>query len=185
MTTPLERVALLRISIAAIEARQRKTPPGPAVRMNADEWEKVYLELVELERSLNIPDYDDRLMAEPFTEEEKKWIEDFEKDEENEGSICDCDSDGECSHCQELRLDEEAEWAEEYDAAAAPICNCDSDGECSYCHELRLDTERMEAEARKEESRWNAVVDTREGCARCTGCAYCSEGGGYDGADEV
>jgi hypothetical protein len=82
MTTPLERVAQLRIAIAAIEARQRKTPPGPDVRKNADEWEKVYLELVALERSLNIPDYDDRLMDEPLTEEEKKWIEEYEKEEE-------------------------------------------------------------------------------------------------------
>jgi hypothetical protein len=60
------------------------------------------------------------------------------------------------------------------------ICNCDADGECSYCRELRADTERMEAEARRD-----ADEDTREGCARCPGCAYCSEGGGYDGADEV
>jgi hypothetical protein len=57
----------------------------------------------------------------------------------------------------------------EEDESPVPICNCDADGECSYC----------------EEARWNAVVDTREGCARCSGCAYCSEGGDYDGTDEV
>jgi hypothetical protein len=82
MTTPLERVAQLRIAIAALEARIQKTPPGPEVRKNADEWETIYLELVALERSLNIPDYDDRLMAEPITEEEKKWIENYEKEED-------------------------------------------------------------------------------------------------------
>jgi hypothetical protein len=82
MTTPLERVAQLRIAIAALEARIQKTPPGPDVRKNADEWQTIYLELVALERSLNIPDYDDRLMAEPITEEEKKWIENYEKEED-------------------------------------------------------------------------------------------------------
>jgi aspartyl/asparaginyl beta-hydroxylase (cupin superfamily) len=82
MTTPLERVAQLRIAIAALEARIQKTPPGPEVRKNADEWQTIYLELVALERSLNIPDYDDRLMAEPITEEEKKWIENYEKEED-------------------------------------------------------------------------------------------------------
>ena len=84
MPTPLERVAQLRIAIAAIEARQRETPPGPAVRTNADEWEVVYTELVALERSLNIPTYLDRLEAEPLTEEEKKWIENYEKEEDED-----------------------------------------------------------------------------------------------------
>jgi hypothetical protein len=85
------------------------------------------------------------------------------------------------------RLDDEWDTLmDEWDTLHDPgellmtICNCDSDGECSYCEELRRDTERMEAEAR-----WNAEADTREGCARCPGCAYCSEGGLYDGADEV
>jgi len=48
------------------------------------------------------------------------------------------------------------------------ICNCDSDGQCAYC----------------EEERWNRMEDTRPGCERCSGCAYCSDGW-YDGADEV
>jgi hypothetical protein len=82
MTTPLERVAQLRIAIAALEARQRETPPGPEVRKNADEWQTIYLELVALERSLNIPTYLDRLEAQPITEEEKKWIENYEKEED-------------------------------------------------------------------------------------------------------
>jgi hypothetical protein len=84
MSTPLDRVAELRTAIAALEARQRETPPGPAVRRNADEWEILYRELVALERSLNIPDYDDRLMDEPLTDEEKKWIEDYEKEEDED-----------------------------------------------------------------------------------------------------
>lgn len=33
-------------------------------------------------------------------------------------------------------------------------------------------------------SRWNAIEDDREGCARCPGCHYCT-GYGYDGADEI
>ena len=82
MTTPLDRVAELRTAIAALEARIQKTPPGPDVRKNADEWQTIYLELVALERSLNIPDYDDRLMSEPLTDEETKWIEEYEKDED-------------------------------------------------------------------------------------------------------
>lgn len=33
---------------------------------------------------------------------------------------------------------------------------------------------------------WEPMEDTREGCARCSGCAYCAGGGGaYDQADEV
>ena len=82
MTTPLERVAELRLAIAALEARIQKTPPGPDVRKNADEWETIYLELVALEHSLNIPDYGDRLMAQPLTDEEKKWIEEYEREED-------------------------------------------------------------------------------------------------------
>lgn len=56
--------------------------------------------------------------------------------------------------------------------AGVSICNCDSDGQCGYCEEEELE-------------RWNNMVDDREGCARCSGCAYCQDGGGYDGADEV
>ncbi len=33
-------------------------------------------------------------------------------------------------------------------------------------------------------SRWNALEDDREGCARCSGCHYCT-GYGYDESDEV
>jgi len=36
-----------------------------------------------------------------------------------------------------------------------------------------------------EEEMINRMVDTREGCARCSGCAYCEESAPYDGADEV
>ena len=52
------------------------------------------------------------------------------------------------------------------------ICNCDADGQCAYCEEEELE-------------RWNKMVDDREGCARCSGCHYCSSGAGYDGADEI
>ena len=31
----------------------------------------------------------------------------------------------------------------------------------------------------------NAMVDAREGCETCAGCAYCEEASPYDGADEV
>lgn len=31
----------------------------------------------------------------------------------------------------------------------------------------------------------NAMVDTRAGCARCAGCAYCEESSPYDGTDEL
>ena len=93
MSTPLDRVAELRITLAAIEARQRETPPGPAVRRNADEWQTIYLELVALERSLNIPDYDDRLMDEPLTDEEKKWIENYEKEEDED---YEAEEEGDC-----------------------------------------------------------------------------------------
>lgn len=54
----------------------------------------------------------------------------------------------------------------------ARICNCDSDGQCAYCEEEELE-------------RWNNMVDDRRGCEYCSGCIYCQEGGGYDGADEV
>ena len=63
--------------------------------------------------------------------------------------------------------------APRHGADGARICNCDGDGQCAYCEE--------EAEL----ERWNNMVDDREGCARCSGCAYCSDGPGYDGADEV
>lgn len=56
--------------------------------------------------------------------------------------------------------------------AGVRICNCDSDGQCIYCEEEELE-------------RWNNMVDDREGCEHCSGCMYCQEGGGYDGADEV
>lgn len=52
-----------------------------------------------------------------------------------------------------------------------PVCNCDGDGRCDYCLELEA---------------WNALQDDRdEGCKHCSGCAYCIENGGYDGANEV
>lgn len=61
--------------------------------------------------------------------------------------------------------------------AGNTICNCDSDGECVYCEEERLKEEELE--------RWNNMVDDREGCASCSGCAYCRDEDRYDGADEV
>ena len=80
MSTPLDRVAHLRIALAVIEARQRVTVSPADKRSLADEWESTYTELLALERRLNIPDYIDRLMAEPITDEEKKWIENYEKE---------------------------------------------------------------------------------------------------------
>jgi hypothetical protein len=35
------------------------------------------------------------------------------------------------------------------------------------------------------EEELNAMTDTREGCALCSGCAYCGEAAAYDGADEI
>ena len=54
----------------------------------------------------------------------------------------------------------------------ARICNCDADGQCAYCKEEEL-------------QRWNNMEDDREGCERCSGCYYCRDGPGYDGADEI
>ena len=42
-----------------------------------------------------------------------------------------------------------------------------------------------EAEKKAEQYDPNNWVDDREGCERCSGCAYCMETPAYDGADEI
>lgn len=45
-------------------------------------------------------------------------------------------------------------------------------------------TVTLEAEEHEDFDEWDMEEDDR-GCERCSGCAYCQDSGGYDGADEV
>ena len=42
--------------------------------------------------------------------------------------------------------------------------------------------EKEEEEDTYDPNNWE---DNREGCARCSGCAYCMDSAGYDGSDEI
>lgn len=48
-------------------------------------------------------------------------------------------------------------------------------------------TEVIEKLEEKEDDTYdpNNWEDTREGCARCSGCAYCMNSAAYDGTDEI
>lgn len=55
--------------------------------------------------------------------------------------------------------------------------------------ELRIVIEKLEEEEDEEEKEDiydpNNWVDNREGCAQCSGCAYCMDSAAYDGSDEI
>ena len=53
--------------------------------------------------------------------------------------------------------------------------------------ELNEVMEKLEEQEEEEEDTYdpNNWVDNREGCARCSGCAYCMDSAAYDGADEI
>lgn len=44
-------------------------------------------------------------------------------------------------------------------------------------------TVTLDSEEEEEFNEWDMEDD--RGCERCSGCAYCQDSGGYDGADEV